>query len=72
MQKNENHRTIAFTEDLRSQYALCTLAEAIQRPDITGSFGNYLYCVKNGRQVLLGHDGTLTPMVPGSVTSPVQ
>ncbi len=35
--------------------ALCTFADAIKNLDITGSFGNFMYSVKNGRQVLLGH-----------------
>lgn len=70
--QSENYRTVALTEDLRSSDAFCTLEEAIARPDITGCFGDYLYCVKNGRQVLLGHGGNLEPMSPGSVVTTVQ
>lgn len=72
MKPNENRRTIAFTEDLRSEDALCTLDEAIERPNITGCLGDYLYCVKNGRQILLGHDGGLAPLGPGSTVGVVQ
>ena len=36
-----------------------TFADAINDANFTGNFGEYLYCNKNGRQILLGyHDGT--------------
>jgi len=72
MKRGENRRTIAFSEDLRSEDSLYTLAEAIQRPDITGRFDYYLYCVENGRQVLLGHNSIVEPMGPGSTASTIQ
>jgi hypothetical protein len=45
--------TIWRVDNLSPKNALGTFAEGLERPAYTGLFGNYLYCLKTGVQVVL-------------------
>jgi len=47
--------TTKIVTSLSAASALCTFADAIKNKDITGRFSAFMYCVRNGRNVLLGH-----------------
>ena len=65
----DEHRTTPIVGQLDPVDAVCTFAEAISRPDITGNFGDFLYCAQNGQQVLLGHSGPELLGTGGSATA---
>jgi hypothetical protein len=48
--------------------ALCTFEEAIKNAQIIGSFSNFMYSEKNGRQIILDH-GYGDKLEAGTVTS---
>jgi hypothetical protein len=47
--------TTKIITSLSASSALCTFADAIKNTEITGHFGDFLYCMDNGRQVFLDH-----------------
>jgi len=70
MERANKLRTTIIVEGLSSKDAVCTFAEAILDERISGNFGDYFYCVKNGRQVVFSQ-GYSEPMGVGSRISTV-
>lgn len=62
MTYSNDHVEITLVKGLHPKDSICSLAEAINNPQISGRFGDYLYCVKNGRQVILGHGDWEQPL----------
>jgi hypothetical protein len=68
----ENMNTVMIFENLDPERAIGTIAELLEKGKEVGSLGKHLYCLRNGKQVLLGHSGP-NPVGPGGrITSTQQ
>jgi len=68
---NSSMMVVRIYDQLDPDKAIGTMEELLQNGVGKGAFGKYLYCLKNGKQVLLGHSNP-SPIGPGGRVSSTQ